>query len=248
MPNIKKIETKPSAKGSSSKSPDKKPVKKPTTAKPKLAKTAKPSSGGASKKASKSADGGNKRTKICASIADWVALGVKEPSRDQVALLADYVPKSAGFLKALGILKKEGMIAYGASNTLTLTEAGKREAPHVEPPKTNAETLERFLSVYNKGSKGETKADLLCQCLADGQPHSTKEAAKACGYEPNKLSGFAKVVGKLSTFGLVDRDKKMLVLADIAFPYGRPGADAAGNTESETESEGSGDSGDSGDE
>ena len=159
-------------------------------------------------------------------------LGFAHAPRGHAAMFAGYDGgESTGYKKALSKLKAEGMIEYPSSDSVSLTPKGQREFGNVEAPKTNAETLERLLKVVNKSGKSDSKANLICQSLEDGRAHSLDAVAEASGYPSSKSSGFPKAVGKLSGFGLVERTKdKKLRLADMAFPYGRPGSTSSGNT------------------
>jgi hypothetical protein len=169
---------------------------------------------------------GGVREKICTALAELHALGIKEAPRIHVALFSDYQNvKSAGFAKALSGVKTAGLIEYPSKGTVRLTASGIAATPPVQPPASNAETLLRLQQVLKKTSgKGVTKSDQICQLLSDGQPHTQEAVADATGYTNVKSSGFAKVLSKLSSLGLIVRLKgtNTVQLADVAFPYGRP--------------------------
>ena len=200
------------------KSVAKPPIKKPTATKPKkaVAKT-KPSS---------STVNGDSKAQICAGLLEFSMLGIHEVSRLHAASFANYKHvKSTGFAAAMKGLKDSGMIDYPSAKTVRLTDKGKKETPPVQPPKDNAEALARLQHVVKMTcDKTGPKFELICELLSDGQFHTIDSVLKASGYKHVKSTGFANCVSSLITLGFVERGPGTIRLADIAFPYRRPGA------------------------
>ena len=194
------------------------PVKKATPAKPKKVVV--------KAKQTSNAVPGDSKALICAGLLEFSMLGIHEVSRLHAASFANYKHvKSTGFAAAMKGLKDSGLIEYPSAKTVRLTDKGKKETPPVQPPKDNAEALARLQHVVKMTcDKTGPKFELICELLSDGKFHSIDSVLKASGYKHVKSTGFANCVSSLSTLGFVERGHGTIRLADIAFPYRRPGA------------------------
>jgi hypothetical protein len=160
--------------------------------------------------------------RICSALAELKAIYQGQPPRAMVALMADYDAESAGFKKALGDTKKEGLITYGKDGSLALTALGEEKTPQAEALKDNAAMLRKLEDILLK-KKAPKKVHVVLELLADGNAHSIAEIAHKTDYPDQQSAGFKKFMG---TFGTMKdffvREKATLMLSDAAFPYGRP--------------------------
>lgn len=164
--------------------------------------------------------------RLCTGLAELRAIGIDEPSRGQVAIFADYPSAdTAGFKKAAGEAKKGGYIEYSTTNTLRLSSAGRNCVPNVEPPKNNAEMLERLQSAVEKKKAPKKASAMLLDLLSNGKEHTLKAVAEATDYPSHTTAGFKKFISIISSLEIIERPVKGLngtiMLGDIAFPYGR---------------------------
>jgi hypothetical protein len=154
------------------------------------------------------------------------ALGVDSVARNVIARAAGYrSAKQPGFLKVLQAVRSAGLIEY-TGNFVRLSEQGMQATPLVPAPQDNAEVLARLQRVLRTSNPGMlTKLDHICQFLSDGRQRSLDEVGAATGYADIEAPGFAKVISTLKGLGLVVRVPGLpglVMLADMAFPFGRP--------------------------
>ncbi|GKY97909.1 hypothetical protein MPSEU_000748900 [Mayamaea pseudoterrestris] len=196
------------------------PIRKDSAAKP---KTKKPPT---KTKPSSSSSKEDPKAKICAGLLQLDMLGATQISRLHAATFANYKHvKSTGFVAATKALKNDGLIEYPTATSIRLTAKGKQETPPVDAPKSNADALLRLQKVVELTSdKASPKCQVICQFLSDGKEHSIDAVLKASGYKHAKSTGFATCLSALANLGFVERGNGSIKLADIAFPYGRPGA------------------------
>lgn len=160
--------------------------------------------------------------RICRALATLKAIYQGQPPRTMVALMADYDAEAAGFKKALGEAKKEGLITYGKNGSLELTALGEEKTPQAEPLKDNAAMLRKLEDILLK-KKAPKKTFLVLELLADGNAHSIAEIAKKTDYPDQQSAGFKKFIGTFRAMkDFFIREKATLMLSDAAFPYGRP--------------------------
>jgi hypothetical protein len=218
------------------KSSDKKPVKKPTAAKGKKTSSGKDKTASKgsrnSKKVTKKAAGegmakGDPKTNILKGLMELSQFGIEDASRVYTALFAGYKnPRSDGFAKALKALQGEGKIET-TKDVVRLTEEGKESAPPIKQTSSNEEALSRLIEIVKMVcGKTASKAEMICQFLGDGNEHTLKSVAMACGYTNVRSEGLTKVLSALKTLKLLDRDSGNLKLAKIAFPHTENGNDS----------------------
>jgi len=169
---------------------------------------------------------GGTNHRICTGLAELLAIGMEEPPRSQVAIMAGYPSAdSAGFKKAVGEAKKAGLVDYPANKSnLRLAQAGRDSVPVVHPPQNNAEMLDRLKAVLAK-TKAPKKTAQVLDLLSDGEERTLAAIAKYTDYPSHTTAGFKKFIGSISSLGFIDRPTKGVdgtaKLSDIAFPYPR---------------------------
>lgn len=155
--------------------------------------------------------------KILDALGWYEALGVMQPTRAQVALIAGYSATSGGYANLLGKLSTGGLVNYPSSGRVSLTEDGRPLATDPGLPSTNegvqAEVLRRLPG---------PQATLLRALIARWPKSITREElASECGYSPTS-GGYANLLGKLRTGALIDYpDRGHVVALDVLFPMRR---------------------------
>jgi hypothetical protein len=112
------------------------------------------------------------RTRILGSLAELRALGISHAPRIQLALFAGYSNvNSAGFAKALSKLKKDNLIEYPYSKTVSLTCAGLEadETKGVDPPRDSSAVHERIKDLLKPNQQK------MFDLLLNGRVHSRDE-------------------------------------------------------------------------
>jgi hypothetical protein len=151
--------------------------------------------------------------RVLDAIAWLNTVGVTEPSKDAVALVADYRPTSGGFANILGRMRSGGYVAYPSPNIVVLTEQGKSTANHPDFG-TADEMRDKILAHL---SEPERK---VLRPLIEAYPEalSNDDLAAKSGYLPTS-GGFANLKGRLRTFGLVTYPQPNFSrAAEILFP------------------------------
>lgn len=130
--------------------------------------------------------------KILESIAFWNALGMKAPTRTQVALAAGVSPSSSTFEKYIRELRTAGLIEIPAPLKLMLTSAAGRVA--IENLGTVRERLAKVLTPY--------QAKIVDALPRDGSGMSRDELAAAIE-QSSTSSTFEKYIRTLRSLGIV---------------------------------------------
>jgi hypothetical protein len=131
--------------------------------------------------------------KVLGALAFWGNLGFERASREQVAVVAGYFPTSGGFANLLGKLSTAGLISYPVPGDVALTQEGGA----VAYDDRTGSVRERMGSVLSAPQLKIVDALL----GIDGQI-SREGLGDATGYSPTS-GGFANLLGKLSTMGLI---------------------------------------------
>jgi hypothetical protein len=133
--------------------------------------------------------------RILDALAWWSEMGVDVVGLPALAFLADYSPKTSGFIKARGLCHGKGLVAKPGGDATTLTDAGRALASPVDVPRTNAGLQE---AVLRKLPGPERK--LLAALLEHGEM-TREQLAEATNYS-NATSGYIKARGSLVSLGL----------------------------------------------
>lgn len=165
--------------------------------------------------------------RICCALAELDAMGIQEPTKDLVAIMAEYPSEnSAGFKKAVGEAKKAGFVLYPADKTrLGLSQSGIENTPIVQPVVENTEMLKRLKLVLEK-RKAPKKAAQVLDMLSNGGEYTYEYIAKQVGYPDHNTPGFKKFIGSLTSLPFTKRlaskgSSTTITLTDFAFPQGR---------------------------
>lgn len=168
--------------------------------------------------------------RICSSIAELHAIGIKKPPRKEVARIADYPGhKSVDFENAVGMALGAGFIECPANgHTLRLSLAGRHCVPKVKPPRNNAEMLLRLHLLLRKKKAPEISFRIL-EILSDGNVHTLRSIAAAFDGRSNyhTTREFKAAITAINGLKILDKPVKGLdgsiILRDVALPSGRTG-------------------------
>lgn len=155
--------------------------------------------------------------RILDALAWWASVGIHQPSRIQVAVIARYSPSGGAFQNPLGGLRTMGLVEYPSSGTVALTVEGGATANHPQTPATVAEFHERLQGILN-GPQWRILSPII-----DAYPRSISraEVAAAAGYAPDG-GAFQNPLGSLRTLGLIDYPSPGQVVAlPVLFVEGR---------------------------
>lgn len=121
-------------------------------------------------------------------------------SREQLAFLADYHPRSKGYINALGALRGRGLISPGFPAELTADGALSLDDGPVGTFLRGDDLAAVWIARF-----GRAEAAIL-RTVIDLYPHaSTREdLAEAAGFEHVRSKGFINALGRLRGLGLVD--------------------------------------------
>lgn len=159
--------------------------------------------------------------RILGALVELEALGISDPSRKMLALLAGYKnSETPGYKKALSTQKTTGHIQYTtAVSTVSITEAGRRAAPTQPiPPSSNDEMHARIKSLLSP------KQCQIFDEFSDGRSYSLEQVAMRVGYEDVTSPGCKKAFSSLRSpeLPVLEYTKnKNLWLAGFLFPFGR---------------------------
>ena len=143
------------------------------------------------------------------ALAWFEAVGITPATRQQVAMVAGYHPRSKGFINALGSLSTSGRIDYPASGQVALTVDGRVEANFPEATPTTEALHATVLSTI-KGPQ----ARILAEVLAVYPESITRdELADRLDYHP-RSKGFINPLGSLRTLGLIGYPERGRVKAE----------------------------------
>lgn len=134
-------------------------------------------------------------------LAELAALGIAQPSKVQLSLMCGYSnPRSGGFSEPIAKILERGLIVYPVPGEVSLTDAGRAAAAHVERPLTTAELHSRL---FAKLGSAETK---ILKEIMSVYPNAINKdlLASACGYSNVRSGGFSEPIGRLRELGIVD--------------------------------------------
>ena len=143
--------------------------------------------------------------RVLDALAWWARLGIQEPTKVQVGMIAGYrVGKAVGgtYGNILGALRSAGLIDYPRQSLVGLTEAGRAVArvPDIEP---TPEGIQR--AVFARLSGTEQR---VLQVLVDSYPSALpkQEVGARAGYTVGPAVGgtFGNILGRLRTLQLID--------------------------------------------
>lgn len=137
--------------------------------------------------------------RILDALAWWASVGIHQPSRIQVAVIARYSPSGGAFQNPLGGLRTMGLVEYPSGGSVMLTNDGQAAANHPQAPATVVEFHERLQGILN-GPQWRILSPII-----DAYPRSISraEVAAAAGYAPDG-GAFQNPLGSLRTLGLID--------------------------------------------
>lgn len=149
----------------------------------------------------------------------WLeAIGIDQPERAAVAIMAKYSPTSSSFTNPCGTLRTAGLISYPGASLIALTDAGRSLAIMPDSSPTTSELHQRVLGVID--GPGRRVLSPLLESYPD--PLSREDLANASGYSLSS-SSFTNPLGRLRTFGLIDYPSPGTVRAcDLLFPAALP--------------------------
>ena len=161
--------------------------------------------------------------RVCKGLNELRAIGMDDPEKKWVAWMSDYVGESPGFVKALSLAKKEGLIEYSSSGKrVSLTSLGRSNFPVVEKPKSNQEMFERLQRIVGLTKAPKASTLKLFALLQDGSYKTMEDVARFTNYPGTHTPGFKKFISTVCSLDIFERDGDKIRLGDIAFPYGRP--------------------------
>lgn len=139
------------------------------------------------------------RKRILDALAALEVIGVRSPSKTQLALFAQASPKSSGYTNNLGALRTAGLIDYPAPGAAALTDDGRAIADSSDAPSTHDELL-----AYVRQLVGPARSriiDALVNVYPDALPKD--ELADRAGASASS-SGYTNNLGSLRSLGLID--------------------------------------------
>lgn len=151
--------------------------------------------------------------RVLDSLAWWEAAGIKEPTRTQVAIIADYSPNGGAFARPLSGLRTMEMIDYRPGSVVVLTARGRAQAKFPKIPGTLHDLHQHTLALLD----GPMRRVL--EPLLDVWPEtlSREQLAKRANYAMG--GAFARPLSGLRSLGLIDyRPGGAVVAEDILFP------------------------------
>jgi hypothetical protein len=146
--------------------------------------------------------------KLLDALAELQALGVHDPARELVALMARYSLHTNSVKSSIVSLKNQGLIEYG-SGTLRLTAAGADRASPAGAPRDGLEMRERITAIL-----GEPTDKLLAHLTSIFPDDCTREElAAACGYSIH-TNAVKSAIGRLKDMGFASYPAQGRVKAD----------------------------------
>lgn len=136
--------------------------------------------------------------RIIDSIASLESVGIDRPSRSHIAFFSGYKNvRSKGFANAVSQLSTNGKIFYPDKGTISLTPEGRVEATPQQSIATTDELHERLASLLKPAEWR------LLSTVIDRGRMERSALAEANGYTNVRSKGFANLLSRLSSLGLV---------------------------------------------
>lgn len=146
--------------------------------------------------------------KMLDALAWWAHLGIRNPTRAQVAAICGWRVSAGHMSNVTGQLRTAGLIDYGTGGTIMLSEKGAK-MPLRRPLGSAREIVWEMLTGPQQKAmdalfaRPSTRADI-----------TTEEIARACGWEPG-AGHVSNVLGQLSSMQLIERPGRGVIkLAD----------------------------------
>ncbi len=138
--------------------------------------------------------------KILDALASLDAVGVREPTKTQLAAFAGYSnPKSGGFAAPAAVLVRKGLMESNAGRAV-MTPAGGESANRPTVPATTKELQERIATLLGEGER-----KLLTILIASyPEPLIRVDLATLGGYSNPKSGGFAAPLARLIELGFAE--------------------------------------------
>jgi hypothetical protein len=150
------------------------------------------------------------------ALANLEALGLTPAPRNQIAALSDQSPRSSGFEKNMSTLRSAGYIRYPDSDSMELTDEGRKIAQADAGGTTLAEIHAGWRDIVS-GPQWR-----MCQALIGVHPDAMDRAALAAESSQSVTSsGFEKNLSTLRTLGLIAYPSSSEAAAtDLLMPKG----------------------------
>jgi DNA helicase HerA-like ATPase len=147
---------------------------------------------------------------ILDQLAELEALGIAQPEKAQLSLMAGYTnSRSGGFSEPLGRLLQYGYASYPQPGLVKLTDDGRAHARPVDRPMSVSELHERLCQKL-----GGPEARLLREIIAIYPNQISKEELGArLGYTNVRSGGFSEPVGRLRSLGIIQYPERNAVRA-----------------------------------
>lgn len=155
--------------------------------------------------------------KLADALHWWEAIGVPNPTREQLAFVAGYSPTGGGYRNYLSIAVREGILVYEGAHVRG-GPAAARTGHRPQTPPTTAELHRRVLEALDAPGRKLMAALIPLR----GQPMTRTQLAETCGYQATG-GGFRNYLSQLSTLKLVKYPNKTTVAATpLLFPRRSP--------------------------
>ena len=148
--------------------------------------------------------------RIVDSLAWWSVIGVQQPPKRCVAVMAGYT-ENGHFRNKLGSLRTAGLVDYPAGKLVTLTEAGKQVCDYPNAAGTMAELHDAWRDRLDEAQR--KIFDALIEAWPDAM--DPEDLAAAAGYTNN--GHFRNKLGSLRTLGVASKGKPIHA-TDLVFP------------------------------
>lgn len=153
-------------------------------------------------------DLGGPQQRILDAVAWWESVGIMQPNRVQVAVVACYSANGGSFKNPLGALRSSGLLEYPSADSVALTAAGRELAHAPDAPPTTEELHRRLESILSTPQWKILEPIIRCYPNAA----TREEVAVAAGYSPDGGS-FKNPLGALRSLGLIEYPSKGEVVA-----------------------------------
>lgn len=146
--------------------------------------------------------------RILDAVRWWESVGIMAPSRVQVAIIANYSPRSTSFTNPLSACHTGAFVEYPSPGTVALTAAGRKQARGTAHNPTTEE-LHGKLQAILPGPQWR-----ILSAVIGAYPRSLtrEEAAERASYSASSTS-FTNPLSALHTAGLIDYPQRGRVVA-----------------------------------